>query len=68
MFWTKRLPTVDGWYWWRENAEQQSLNIVGAGMTWVHSGCAAWNGCRVPVERIGGEWYGPLIPPTGEVV
>lgn len=62
MYWTKQLPTFNGWYWWRQDITQ-----IGS-MARVTDACLVAYGRRVPLEEVGGEWLGPLVPPTGHPI
>jgi hypothetical protein len=64
MTWTSEKPTVPGWYWYRDNAVPSRIVEVS-----TRSGGALWvtrmqrNGCFV--DRLYGQWSGPIEPPGG---
>lgn len=68
--WTKTLPTVVGWYWWRDDITR--LVIIRKVSNWPGGGLAVfdWRLARNPdgvttPEVVGGEWCGPLEVPGG---
>ncbi len=68
-FWTRTPPTVPGWWWWREASDW--VEVIRRVAVWP-------TGCGLAVEalddqeadfiltphNVGGEWSGPLTPPT----
>lgn len=61
MTWTTKPPTVNGWYWWRNNSDG-TPQIVR-----VSRGSPLIPGTAIIMASVG-EWYGPLVPPTDEPV
>ena len=64
MSWTKELPREPGWYWWRESV------AYGGKVVWLSSQAFVLecNGRRDFAATMGGEWYGPLVPPGGDAI
>lgn len=62
LFWTKKAPTEDGWYWWREDISRHGavLRVVDDRVYLA--------GCPFPLSDFGGEWYGPLVEPGGDAI
>ena len=63
--WTKKTPTKEGWYWYRDADRAVVLHVLdplnnGYWKAWD------WNQGRLQmcaIERYTGEWYGPLETP-----
>jgi hypothetical protein len=62
--WTKKLPTEQGWYWWRESI---SFNGKVVYVTETDSAYLPGDELRHYLTWLGGEWYGPLQEPGGDV-
>jgi hypothetical protein len=68
MKWTKELPAVSGWYWWRATPDHKPIVLSvndwpGGGLALYYPRAAAnLDGYTTP-GQIGGEWEGPLKPP-----
>lgn len=54
--WTKKLPTVDGFYWWRHGPKNVRIYMLV-----VEDEIAVGVGqCQTIVEHWEGQWYGPI--------
>jgi hypothetical protein len=63
--WTEKLPTDDGYYWWRASARHRGVVLcVCRGAVFD---CGSEHLLR-PISEQGGEWFGPLVEPSGEAV
>ena len=60
-YWTKQLPTADGYYWWRENMTFNAIVVM------VRNGRAyefmTPNFGYRELAHQGGEWSGPIQEP-----
>lgn len=56
MKWTKERPTVEGWYWYRD--DNRAAQIVGVGKR-----AGFMDGKVVELDELSGEWAGPIPPP-----
>jgi hypothetical protein len=59
--WTKELPATDGHYWWRRDAQDEPETVA------VLRGSTVWRIASDDVfttAELGGEWCGPLVPPS----
>lgn len=68
MNWTNLLPVASGEYWWRSRpGEKVYMRTVwewrGGGFAVMDRLLAEHSDGICTVERVGGEWYGPLVPP-----
>ena len=64
--WTKKLPTVDGFYWWRYGPSDEAPNrilienrfviAIGVGQPEVVDSALLSDAKK----NWGGEWYGPI--------
>ena len=68
MQWTTTTPTVPGWYWWRDTP-QGSASILHLGMASREIEgpeilCTDQCEEQATPDELGGEWVGPLHPPT----
>ncbi len=61
MKWTREVPTVAGWYWWREKSGAPPTTLL-LEMQDGEMHCMTWEDAP---EDMGGEWYGPLEVPHG---
>ncbi len=58
--WTTDAPTATGWYWHRDRP------TAAAYMAYVRDGACVGSGWAVPAAKMGGQWQGPLVPPSPE--
>lgn len=58
--WTAEPPQQDGFYWWRRDAFRPGAVVEVMGDT------AYYLGKKRHVPAQGGEWSGPLLPPTDD--
>jgi hypothetical protein len=65
--WSKKPPTKEGWYWYREpTAEARALQVQDTWKTghlsaWDWNSKGGWQLC--PIANYAGEWYGPITAP-----
>ena len=63
--WTAEAPTEPGWYWWRNPDYPPSVESPWMRLVRSHRGVVV---CDEPFTRdvkvMGGEWAGPLCPPS----
>ncbi len=64
--WTRKLPTKEGWYWWRAVKKNEPF-VVHLGMTVrscdiQESLCTDYCEDQETPEELGGEWKGPITP------
>ena len=72
--WTRKKPTVAGWYWWRGKEESGIALVFPADkpMPWhtsdhsarVQLFYSAGGMSSTRVNHFGGEWLGPIAPST----
>lgn len=64
--WTSE-PTTPGLYWWRETpTSRPEAWYVHPRRIWWLEATQASSALMRHVDRMGGEWCGPIIPPSGE--
>lgn len=71
MEWTKTLPTSPGMYWWRrEHGDELMMRRIDEWpgtddhlLVTVDHQVSEWRDGVVLLDKLGGEWYGPLQPP-----
>lgn len=68
--WTKALPTEPGVFWWREDISFEPLLLrlferdPGLGLCVCRFGVAMTH----HPSYFGGEWSGPIVPPSGDAI
>ena len=55
--WTKKLPTVDGFYWWRYGPKDTGPNR--AIVEGEQVGCLGFY-INLDTLQVSGQWYGPI--------
>lgn len=72
MNWTNELPAKQGYYWWRKNKFKTVIirsvwnphdPNTEVWDTWYCRHCCETLCDKEKVSDVGGEWYGPIIPP-----
>jgi hypothetical protein len=65
--WTRELPTVEGFYWYRESWAAPEVVLWEQDMQWVRlAGGDVPLGNDMPYKITGEFWSVPLSPPTNE--
>lgn len=68
MHWTTTKPSVPGWYWWRMSASLHSwilhLGMMAREVEGPEILCTDQCDDQNTPGELGGEWWGPLRPPT----
>lgn len=68
MEWTRDMPTVDGFYWFKRQGGscRPCIAEVLSGVLWLHGASECTNLSRLDDGTC--EWFGPLVEPEGFTV
>ena len=63
MNWTRKAPTVAGWYWWRRDQHAlPGVAIACSDLSGYYMNRTGHNSTFDHVDDVIGEWLGPLTP------
>ena len=63
MNWTRKAPTVAGWYWWRRDQHAlPGVAIACSDLSGYYMNRTGHNSTFDHVDDVIGEWLGPLSP------
>ena len=59
--WTRKKPTVAGWYWWRDVDKRGKVRFCVCQEVYMLHGSLFAADCGY-LDKLSGEWLGPITP------